>query len=733
VVLYLYFLKDIMQKVLRFGGLLATTSLLLSPAAQAASFNITTASTTKQTLAAGETGNVSAAGSLTVTGNNVAVTVTGNSTLTNLGSIQQTSVLTGGNAGNSRVIRDNTGGLTLSVTNGSASNSTALMQTADADVIQMKVAGSNVTFNNYGILNSQNSSAGGNQAVDWASLTTGNNTLNNYATGKITATEADAVRPGVSGVVYNAGQIKSTTATGSSSDGVDAQTNSNVQITNDTTGTIEGGRHGITGGNVTLPGSYAMSVTNNVGGIVKGDNGSGVNVDGLNSSELVTITNHGTISGNGITGDGDGIDVDGLVNINNTGIIRSINAFSSTTPAHSEGITVGGGTIVNSGTIEGLVAAGNTNAVGFGISLLGNDSLTLPGTREAIYGNATVTNQAGGLIRGGSESGIFVDGPASGHTVTINNNAGATIQGGGATTAAILTGADNDTITNAGVINGSSSGKAIDLGAGDNTLTVQGGAASIQGDVSGGGGGNNTLNLNIGTGNSFAYSGSLSNFTHVQVNSGTTTLSGASTYTGSTTVNAGALLATNTTGSATGNSAVEVKSGASIGGTGIITGSLTVDQGGTLSPGIGDIGSLRLGSTTLSANSTFALDLDPTNAQGLGTNDLLRVAGAISLDHSNLLLTLLSAPTRGQFFNILFNDGSDTVSGFFNQGNYVSASYGGHNYSFYVDYSANVDGGTLGNDIRLTTIPEPSTGFLFGLGGLALLLKRRFAKAAYAA
>jgi len=729
--------------------LLSFCSLAVVDTASATSFTINNSSTTKQTLAAGDTGTVTSSGSLTVTGNNVAITVTGSATLTNNGTIQQTSVLTGGNAGNSRAIRDNTGGLTLTVNNGSATNSTALIQTADADVIQMKVAGSTVTLNNYGTLNSQNASGGGNQAVDWSGLNTasGSNTLNNYSTGLISATEADAVRPGVNGLVNNDGQIKSTTSTGSSSDGVDAQTNSGITIVNANafngetgagTGTIEGARHGITGGNTDITvnaGAYAMSVTNNLGGTIKGDNGSGINIDGLNGNEVVTVVNHGTITGKGVTGDGDGVDVDGLVNITNTGVIRSINAFSAVAgaPAQSEGITVGGGTITNSGTIEGLVAAGNTNAVGRGISLLGNDITTGPlaGTREAIYGNATVINQAGGLIRGDSDSGIAVDGPASGFTVTINNQAGAIVQGGGTANAAIRTGADNDTINNAGTVNGSSSGKAIDMGAGNNTLTIQGGAASIQGDVSGGVGGSNALNFNIGTGNSFAYAGSLSNFANVQVNGGTTALSGASTYTGATTVNSGALLVANGTGSATGSGAVDVKSGAIFGGTGLITGPLTLDLGATLAPGVGGIGTLGVGSTVLSAGSAFSIDLDPTNSQGHGLADLLNVSGSVALDHSDLLISLLSAPTLGQTFDILANDGSDLIGGLFNQGHFVFASYGGHSYRFSINYAYNADGGAAGNDIRLTEseVPEPGTGLLFGLGVSILALKRRFAKA----
>jgi hypothetical protein len=57
-----------------------------------------------------------------------------------------------------------------------------------------------------------------------------------------------------------------------------------------------------------------------------------------------------------------------------------------------------------------LVSAGNTNAVGRGITLAGNDitSGALKGTREGLYANAIITNQSGGLIRGQSDSAIVV-------------------------------------------------------------------------------------------------------------------------------------------------------------------------------------------------------------------------------------------------------------------------------------------------------------------------------------
>ena len=49
------------------------------------------------------------------------------------------------------------------------------------------------------------------------------------------------------------------------------------------------------------------------------------------------------------------------------------------------------------------MAAGNTNAVGRGITLTVNDRPG--GGRDPIYGDATVTNKVGGLIKGDRRCG----------------------------------------------------------------------------------------------------------------------------------------------------------------------------------------------------------------------------------------------------------------------------------------------------------------------------------------
>jgi hypothetical protein len=207
------------------------------------------------------------------------------------------------------VIRDNVGVTGFVVTNGSATNSSALMQAADADVIQMNKSPASVTLNNYGSMISLNASAGGSQAVDFNAIQSGANTVDNFAGCLLKAFEADAVRPGVNGVVFNAGTILSITTTGSSSDGGDLQNNSGAQITNTGNALIEGGWHGITGGALDATTSFVAGISNSVGATIRGDSGSGINLDGFNALQTVTIVNNGSIIGNGVTGDGDGVEM----------------------------------------------------------------------------------------------------------------------------------------------------------------------------------------------------------------------------------------------------------------------------------------------------------------------------------------------------------------------------------------------------------------------------------------
>ncbi|GCD56619.1 hypothetical protein NBRC3222_1956 [Acetobacter pasteurianus NBRC 3222] len=276
------------------------------------------------------------------------------------------------------------------------------------------------------------------QAVDFNSVSSASSiTIINESNGIIKSTDADALRPGANASIKNAGTIYADGANGATkNDGIDFQDYSG---TVDNSGSISGARHGITS-------STNVTVVNEAGGTITGRDGSGVGSDGNG-----TVTNYGTITGaydNSGTGDGDGVDIDGYA------------------------------TITNYGTIQGTGAGGN-----------GSDGY--PNTSEGVsIGGGDIVNESGALISGAA-NGILVDNSSQGnapYATTITNNG--TIQGLDGY-GIHITDTFGDTITNAGTISGTTD--AILLGDGDDTLNIQTGSV-ISGTVDGGAG-NNTVNL----------------------------------------------------------------------------------------------------------------------------------------------------------------------------------------------------------------------------------------------
>jgi len=606
--------------------------------------------------------------------------MTGTATLTNSGTIEQTN---GG-----RAVRSTGTGNTITITN----NATGLITATGGDAFQMNKTGT-VTINNFGTISTThadegaNSTGTSNQGLNMNILNSDGTTTSyagtvfNYAGGTISTFESDAIRPGAGNTIYNSGTIKSVNASDntSSSDAIDAQVNNTgVTIINGASQTagsgaanlIEGARHGITGGQqidtadtagssggnangvYNLP--FTMSITNNAGSTIKGDDGSGVNIDGVNGTEVVTINNAGTITGNGMTRDGDGVDVDGLVVLTNSGLIQSLNASNPTynttvngtldlSLESSEGVTVGGGTITNSGTIEGSVttdARGYVSALGRGITLAGIDHTETNGVDtdvpiQKIYANTTVLNS--GLIKGDSDSGIAILG-ISGTTnfsVTITNTLGGIIEGNGSV--AVIDGSalangegtassNNETIINYGTIKQDGAGKAISLGSGNNSVQLVGPSASVIGDMSGATlTGTNTAALSFDptTGHSLSYGGVISNFTSVEIKSGTVTFSGLNTYNGTTTIDAATL---DLTGSGTigTTTTLTIASGGifDLGGGTVTVGTLvnsgSINNGTVNTSGSGSVSGLS-GSTSFNKNSAGTTMINGTNTYTGGT------------------------------------------------------------------------------------------------------------------
>jgi T5SS/PEP-CTERM-associated repeat protein/autotransporter-associated beta strand protein len=111
-----------------------------------------------------------------------------------------------------------------------------------------------------------------------------------------------------------------------------------------------------------------------------------------------------------------------------------------------------------------------------------------------------------------------------------------------------------------------------------------------------------------------------------KIGPGTLSLSGASTYSGTTTVEGGNLKVENTTGSATGNGPVNVNEGAKLSGSGTVAGALSV--AGTVSPGSSP-GILKVGGD-LAIQPTGVMEVE-INGTGRGTtHDGINVGGMLT-------------------------------------------------------------------------------------------------------
>ncbi|RDJ22282.1 hypothetical protein DWF00_24015 [Bosea caraganae] len=334
-----------------------------------------------------------------------------------------------------------------------------------------------IELNNAGLIESGD----GGRVIDFRSFdgNGGHGVINNLAGGIIrnagTSTDsADVIRPGQNGVVNNWGLITAATGLVAGGDLIDFQGDAGGKVNNYAGGKLEGAKHAVTG-------ERAVAVYNE--GTMIGRNGSAVNIDSDGSeAERVTITNKGTMEGRSAEladSDGDAIDIDGLLTLTNYGRVAGLGAqgYHDGEPNVSEGIAIGGGTIVNNAGAEiygygrGIQVDNSSNENALGKTLIVNDGL-IQGDGHGPEGVTLTTPEdiAKFDLRGNEAIklvGTYDD-------EIINGSAGRIIGG-------LSMGGGNDHLSNSGLIQ-ATGGSAIDMGAGDDVVNLYIGS-NVQGTI----------------------------------------------------------------------------------------------------------------------------------------------------------------------------------------------------------------------------------------------------------
>ena len=313
-------------------------------------------------------------------------------------------------------------------------------------------------------------------------------------------------------------------------------------------------------------------------------------------------------------------------------------------------------TLANNAILNGALAIGGSNALtlngvvsGAG-SLVknGNANLTLNGVNT--YGGGTTLN-AGTLTLG--NNGALSTGNLSVTGASTLDSTGALQLGNAINLGAQLTLAGVQNTTLSGAITGT--GSLVKNGSGSLVLsganTYSGGTTINAGSVSG-----DTISLQGAIVNNAAltfeqnangsYTGNLTGTGSLTKNgTGQLLLTGNSGFTGNTTVNAGSLVNNGTLASTN----VQVASGASLGGSGTYSGTVSLADGATLTAGSATA-PLSVGNLNLSSGTNLDFALGAPN----GSTTIVQVAGNLVLDGT---LNISNAGGFGQGVYQLFTYG----------------------------------------------------------------------------
>ena len=295
----------------------------------------------------------------------------------------------------------------------------------------------------------------------------------------------------------------------------------------------------------------------------------------------------------------------------------------------------------NGGTVRSAGSITTNGRINLSTAALTNATLSTVGAADVF----TIGNAANDLSGGASDTVINTSGPG-----TILQNFASNYVGGWSINAGTLKlgSATALGLTSAPVAFGASStgilqlnGNSVTIGSLASNATV--GTPVVENGTAG------TATATVGGTAVTTYGGLLRDgaagiLALTKSGSGTLNLTAANTYSGGTTVSGGLLKVNNLTGSsATGTTAVTIAAGGTLGGSGFISGAVTVNSTGTIAPG-NSVGTLTVSSLALDAGSKLNYEFNTTPA-----NDFVNVTAAAGLTINGGGFTLYNEGTLDAF------------------------------------------------------------------------------------
>lgn len=366
----------------------------------------------------------------------------------------------------------------------------------------------------------------------------------------------------------------------------------------------------------------------------KGGAGSGLFQQGVQvlNGGTVSATGKGTIEFDGTGGTGSGSNYGVLIANNPAGIPTTV---SSNTGSIKITATPGTSSLAFVIAIDGKLVSTGGN-----ISVIA-DTMFIAQSINAGANSVTLTPKtANTQIALGGADGVGTLGLDSSE---LNNITAGTLVIGDAASGTITITSDITRPGNLTLKTGAGVTGAADLlvgSAAGTTLTIdQAGTSTYSGSVGGAG------------------TADQKNSALVKTGAGTLKLAGANTYTGTTTIDNGALLVN---GSIASTKDLNALTGATLGGIGSIAGNVTIQAGATLSPGDGGVGTLTITGLNLSlqAGSTFLVDIGPGAAADRVNAGFYSIGNGVKLIGTPAQTPLDKAP-----YQLIGNSSAGSISG----------------------------------------------------------------------